>query len=80
MNSIEILLSLGKRLEVWGVPNGDVAVAYQKCEVMDGPFLRGAYGTGNTFQDACDDYLNQLHGKTLVFNAYTSSREEIRVL
>ena len=74
------LLSLGKMMQVRRVPDGKITVSYQRCEVKDGHFLRGTYGIGETFQEACEDYFSQLHGKTLVFNAYTSSREEIRVL
>ncbi len=80
MSTIDILLSLGKWLEVWKVSNGKVAVSYQHCEIKDGSFLRSCFGTGNTFEQACEDYLIQLHGKTLVFNAYSSNREEICVL
>lgn len=80
MNAQDILLSLGKRLDVWKVPSGKVAVSYQKCEVKDGYFLCGTYGTGETFDDACEDYIKQIRGKTLVFQAYTDKREEIRVL
>lgn len=80
MNAEEILLSLEKSLEVWKVPSGKIAVSYQNCDIKYGMFLRGDYGTGETFSDACEDYLNQLHGKTLVFNACSSAREEVRVL
>lgn len=80
MNAQDILLSLGEWLEVWKVPNGEVAAAYKNSEVKEGHFLKGTYGTGKTFEDACEDYLNQLHGKTLVFNAYSGNRKEVRVL
>ena len=76
----EILLRLGKHLDVWSFQDGEVGVSYENCELKDGMFLRGAYGTGRTFQEACEDYLTQIRGKTLVFRAYTSKREEIRVL
>lgn len=80
MNAQEILFSLGERLETWRRPDGDIIVCYQKCEVKEGMFLKGTYGTGKTFSSACEDYLNQLHGKTLIFNAYSGSRKEVRVL
>lgn len=80
MNAEQTLLSLDKQLEVWKVPDGDIAVSYQHCEIKEGCFLKSIFGTGKTFESACEDYLRQLHGKTLVFNAYTGSREEIRVL
>ena len=64
MNAEDVLLSLEKMLEVWKVPSGDIAVSYQNCEEKDGMFLRSNYGTGKTFQEACKNYLNQLHGNT----------------
>lgn len=80
MNAQDILLSLGESIEIWKLPNEEVAVSYKHCEVKDGFFLKGTYGTGKTFADACESYLNQIHGKTLVFNAYSESRKEVRVL
>lgn len=80
MNAQDTLFSLGKWLEVRKVPSGEIAVSYQDSEVKDGCFLRSIYGTGKTFEDACENYLNQLHGKTLVFNAFKGKREEVRVL
>lgn len=76
----KMLLSLGKHLEVWILPDGKIAVSYQKCEVKEGCFLKSFFGTGETFNDACEDYLDNLHGKTLVFDAYSSNREEVKVL
>jgi len=80
VSAINTLLSLGKRVEVWKIPNGEVAVSYQRCEIKEGIFFKSYFGTGDAFEQACEDYLRQLHGKTLVFNAYSSDREEIRVL
>ncbi len=80
MTAENILLSLGERIEVWKIPNGEVAVSYEHCEVKEGYFLKGTYGTGKTFEDACEAYLNEIHGKTLVFNAYSGRRNEVRVL
>lgn len=81
MSAHDILLSLeGKDIKVWKVPSGDVAVEYQNCDIKDGMFLRSEFGVGQTFYQACEDYLNKIHGKTLVFNAYSKNREEIRVL
>lgn len=76
----KMLLSLGKHLEVWRLPAGKIAVAYQGCEVKEGCFLKSCFGTGETFNDACEDYLDNLHGKTIVFNAYSLNREEVKVL
>lgn len=80
MKSSEILLSLdSKRLEVFKNDNG-VCVGYKGAEVKDGMFLVTDYGTGIDFESACDDYLSKIRGKRLVFNACSSSREEVMVL
>lgn len=80
MSAQDILLSLEEWLEVWKVSSGEIAVAYKNCDVKDGQFLIGTYGTGQTFTEACENYLGQIHGKTLVFNAYSCRRKEVRVL
>ena len=79
--SSEILMSLeGESLESSVNVYGDIIVSYRGAEVKDGIFLVGIHGRGKTFEEACDDYLYQIRGKTLVFNAGTKNREEIRVL
>lgn len=81
MTAQDILLSLeGKHLDVWKVLGGKVAVSYENCDIKEGDFLITKFGAGNNIAEACEDYLNQLHGKTLVFNAYSQLREEIKVL
>ncbi len=68
------------RLEAWTVQNGKVAVSFKNCEIKNGMFLVSEFGTGDTFEQACEDYLNKISGKTFVFNASSSSRKEIIVL
>lgn len=80
MSAQDILISLGKWLEAWKAPDGKVAVSYKNCEIKSGIFLKSIFGTGETFSEACEDYLNQIRGKTLVFNAYSESRKEVQVL
>ena len=81
MKASDILLSLeGEHLEVWKAPDGDICVSYQHCDIKDGYFLVGSFGAGKTFEEACDEYLKQIRGKTLVFNACSKSRKEIKVL
>lgn len=81
MKECERLLSLeGKRIEVWKASNGDVAVSYQGAEIKSNGFLISEFGIGSTFEDACKDYLSKISGKTLVFKAYSESREEVAVL
>ena len=80
MKSSEVLLSLsGERLEVFK-NKSDVCVKYNGAEIKNGDFLIDTYGTGTNFESACDDYLNKIRGKRLVFNAYTINRKEIMVL
>ena len=81
MKASEKLLNLENRmLKVGKNINGKVYVHYESCDVKDGCFLIGAYGTGNNFEEACEDYLNKISGKTIVFNAESSNREEVKVL
>lgn len=80
MKSSEILLRLdGERLGVFQNRHG-VCVMYQGAEIKDGSFLVGAYGTGVDFESACDDYLDKIRGKKLVFGATTNGRHEVMVL
>lgn len=80
MKASEILLSLQhEHLDCWKVPDG-IAVSYTNAEVKDGYFLIGTFGVGNTFEDACEDYISKVRGKTLVFGACTKNRKEVRVL
>lgn len=77
----DILLSLeSAHLEVWKLSDGTVCVDYQGAEVKDGILLCGVFGRGGTFEGACYDYLEQIRGKTLVFNACSDHRREITVL
>lgn len=83
MKASDILLSLeGANLEVWryATKDGGIGVCYQHCEVKDGPFLIGVHGGGSTFEEACEAYLEKIRGKTLLFNACSSSRHEVKVL
>lgn len=82
MKASERLLKLEwRRLEVWNfIDSEDVGVSYQDCEVKEGYALVGIFGRGKNFEEACEDYLRQITGKTLVFSASTKSRKEVSVL
>lgn len=83
MKASEILLSLSNEsLEVWRYQtnSGGIGVCYKGCEIKDGPFLITAHGGGTTFEEACEAYLEKIRGETLVFNACSPSRYEVRVL
>ena len=80
MKSSEILLRLdGEHLEVFQNRHG-VCVMYQNAEISDGSFLVTDYGTGADFESACDDYLDKIRGKKLVFGACTDGRHEVMML
>lgn len=75
----KLLLTMeSEHLEVWNV-GADVCVCYANCEVKDGAFLIGEFGIGKNFEEACEDYLAKIRGKTLVFHACTSRRKEVTV-
>lgn len=81
MKSSERLLNLkGHELIVKRNNDGEICVEYKNCDVKCGGFLIGAYGRGYDFETACADYFNKINGHTLVFNAESSNREEIKVL
>lgn len=79
MDTIYRLLNL-THLEVWRVPNGELAVAYRGAEIKRDGFLISEFGVGRTFENACENYLTKISGKTLVFNACSENRKEVVVL
>ena len=80
MNAVDRLLSLQPHnLVVFKDVKGNICVEYQNCEIKDGYFLLGIPGRGATFEEACEDYMNTIAGKTLVFNSY-GNRKEVTVL
>lgn len=83
MKASDALFSLQEeRLKVWkcGVNIESICVCYQDCEVKEDQFLIALFGEGDTFEEACESYLQKIRGKTLVFCACTSNRHEVRVL
>lgn len=85
MKASDVLLSLEwHNLSVKKIhsSNGreEIAVEYEHCEIKDDAVLVGAFGTGYDFEQACEDYLNKIRGKTLVFNACSDNRKEVTVL
>lgn len=83
MKASDILLSLdGAAIEVrkYQKMGISVGVRYQNCDIKDGCFLIGEQGCGETFEEACEAYLKKIRGKTLVFNACSPSRSEVKVL
>ena len=74
MTALERLLNTGYHLEVFKWDTGreiGIGVNFQNSEIKDGMFLVGEYGRGQTFEEACENYIRQISGKTLFFNSYT---------
>ena len=79
MSAIERLLNLESHsLEVFKT-GGKIAVMYLGGEIIDGIVRIGEFGKGTTVEEACEDYLNKISGKTLVFG-FGENRKEIKVL
>jgi hypothetical protein len=75
----ERLLNLeGHRLEVFRNPAG-VCVKFQDSGIRTTGCL-GVYGTGPDFESACENYLEQISGKTLIFAYATDRQREVQVL
>lgn len=81
MRSSDVLLTLQhEELEVWRV-GPDICVKYIDAYVSDGIALVDAFGRGRSFEDACDDYLPKIRGKTLVFEGCRhTKRKDVIVL
>lgn len=80
MKAFERLLNTGYHLDVFRWENyneSGIGVHFQDCETKDGIFLVGTFGRGQTFEEACEDYVHKISGKTIVFHAYTDSRKEV---
>ena len=80
MKASETLLSLSEPLCLSKDVNGNICAEYWHCEIKEGSFLIAHPGRGHDIESACEDYLNKIRGKTLVFDACTEKRREVRVL
>lgn len=88
MKASDILLTLENRpLEVWCREGSiienrpySVCVRYAKAKLKDKEGINECFGAGKNFEDACDEYLSWIRGKTLVFVADDGIDEEVRVL
>lgn len=56
-----------------------IAVKFVDGDIEDGVIRKSTFGIGHTFEEACEDYLEKISGKTLIFG-YGDEREEIKVL
>ena len=81
MKAIDRLLSLkNHRLVVFKDVDGNICVDYEKCWIEDGIFLTCTCGRGATFEIACEDFMKNISGKTLVFDYSDGSRKTVTVL
>lgn len=80
MTACERLINTGYHLDVFQWNNGvekGIGVHFQNADIKDGSFLVCAYGRGTTLEEACEDYIRKISGKTLIFHAYSDHREEV---
>lgn len=82
MNAVNRLLSLtGHHLSVWRfAPSEDIGVEYEGSMIKEGIMLTSEFGRGATFEMACQDYLQRISGRTLVFDHSDGSRKTVTVL
>lgn len=80
MKASEKLLKLEHHhLEVSKDLSNKVMVSYAGAWIDEGACATGACGRGADFESACEDYLNQISGKTLTFGVRADS-EKVRIL
>ena len=75
--AIDRLLATGKNVDLWKTNDDKICATLRGCEVKDGIFLVSTYGIGSNVEYACEDFLQKLQGKTVVFNACSSERETV---
>ena len=81
-SSEHLLLLEEHSLEVWK-SDGNVCIAYADNLLSKDPgqyCFKKIYGRGRTFEEACDDYLRKIEGKTLKFGNKRNRRSEIFIL
>ena len=60
--------------------NGNFMVAFDNCSVYTNPGALGVCGRGRTTELAARDYIQQITGKTLVFNYGTDSERKAKFI
>lgn len=79
LSNVQVAISR-RLLEVWEFCDGEIGVSYKNCNVRDEEWLRGVFGKGSTFEEACEDYLSKIRGETLVFDYNKPNRFEVELL
>jgi len=82
MNAVNKLLNLnGHHLSVWRFAQSeDIGVNFEHSMIKEGIMLTSEFGRGTTFEMACQDYLQKISGRTLVFDYSDGSRKTVTVL
>ena len=82
MKSSDILLTFkSDSLTIYRNSENNICVRYSNSEIKEaGGILKTEIGVGEDFESACDDYLEKIRGKEIVFDAYGKDREEVKVL
>lgn len=60
--------------------NDNFVVCMDKCAVYNNPGALGVCGRGKTVEQAAKDYIQQISGKTLVFNYDTESERFAKLI
>jgi len=49
--------------------DGRYRAAFEDCDLKDGNFLQSVSGNGKSANDALEDYINRIMGKTIIYMA-----------
>lgn len=55
-------------------------VGYKGAAIQKDNVLCSIVGRGKTLEDACNNYIFQINGKKLVFNAESKNRREVNIV
>ncbi len=56
--------------------NGRWVAKLSHAEISEGGFLTGVHGNGKTPEEAINDYVAEIKGQRVIFNAYSDDRKE----
>ena len=69
----QLVTNSGEPVVITKDTNDNFVVLMDKCAVYNNPGALGVGGRGKTVEQAAKDYIQQISGKTLVFNYDTES-------
>ena len=73
---MQILLIKNLIFRRYANQNNRYTVSFENCEIKEGLILASKYGQGKSLNEALLDYINQIKGQILVFNAMSAIRQE----